>query len=127
LNVSYEDTRTKGVSGRNWPQLDSITLFLQELNAGRVRWNPTAERYEMLNGAVVGAAAGVANLTPRSVLVYGPDLGTPTLWEGTTAAANRVTLSTATSIFTGAKPVVAESLIPSGLVTSTGAAEYGVV
>ena len=22
LNFSYEDTRTKGVSGRNWPQLD---------------------------------------------------------------------------------------------------------
>lgn len=127
LNVSYEDTRTKGVSGRNWPQLDSITLFLQELNAGRVVWDPTQERYETPAGAVVGAAAGVANLSPRTVLVYGPDLGAPTLWEGATANANRVTLSTATSIFTGAKPIVPESLVPSGRVTSTGGAEYGEV
>lgn len=127
LNVSYEDTRTRGVSGRKWPQLDSITLFLQELNEGRVRFNPTTERYETLNGAVVGASSGVANLSPRSVIVYDEKLGGATLWEGNTAAANRVTLSTATSIFTGTKPVVPESLVRSGLVTSTGAAEYGEV
>lgn len=127
VNVSYEDMRTKGVSGRSWPQLDSITLFLQELNAGRVVWDASQERYETLSGAVVGAAAGVANLSPRTVVVYDENLGNATLWEGATAAANRVTLSTATSIFTGTRPIVPESLIPSGRVTSTGAAEYGEV
>jgi iron complex outermembrane recepter protein len=127
FKVSYEDTRTKGVSGRKWPHLDSVTLFLQELNAGRVVWSPARERYETPAGAVVGAAAGVANLSPRTVLVYGPELGAPMLWEGTSPTANRVTLSSATSIFTGPKPVVPESIIPSGRVTSTGGAEYGEV
>jgi iron complex outermembrane recepter protein len=127
LNASYEDTRTKGVSGRNWPQLDSVTLFLQELNAGRVVWSPARERYETPAGAAVGAAHGVANLSPRTVVVYDENLGSATLWEGNTRTANRVTLSTATSVFTGSKPVVPESIIPSGRVTSTGAAEYGEV
>src|SRR5688572_18555951 len=127
LQVSYEDTRTRGVSGRKWPQLDSITLFLQELNAGRVVWDPAQERYETLANAALGAAQGVANLSPRSVIVYDENLGNATLWEGATAAANRVTQSTATSVFTGTKPIVPESLIPSGRATSSGAAEYGEV
>jgi outer membrane receptor for monomeric catechols len=127
LHLSYEDTRTKGVSGRKWPHLDSITLFLQELHAGRVLWDPAQERYRTPANAAAGAAQGVANLSPRTVIVYDENLANPTLWEGATAAANRVTLSTATSVFTGTKPIVPESLIPSGRVASTGAAEYGEV
>jgi hypothetical protein len=127
LNVSFENTRSEGIGGRPFNPTDSITLFLQELNAGRVRFNSTTERYETLNGAVVGANQGVGNLAPRNVLVQGPDLGNPFLWEGTTSAANRTTLSTTVSRWNGTKPILDESFIPYGAALAAGDAEYGVV
>lgn len=125
LTVSYERNRTKGVDGRAWTAVDSVTQFLGALEGGQVVWNAARERYETLNGAVVGASSGVGNLSPRTVLVYGPDLGAASLWEGASATANRVTLSTSASQFTGERPLVPETIEPLGRVTSTGAAEYG--
>ncbi len=125
LSVSYERHRTKGVEGRAWTAVDSVTQFLGALQGGQVVWSAARERYETLNGAVVGATSGAGNLNPRTVLVYGPELGTARLWEGASSTANRVTLSTSASQFTGEKPLVPESIQPLGRVTSTGAAEYG--
>jgi iron complex outermembrane receptor protein len=125
LSLSYERNRTEGVGGRTWGALDSITAFRNALRSGQVVFDRVDERYETLNGAIVGASSGVGNLANRTVLVYGPDLGTPTLWEGATTAANRTTLSSTASQFTGAKPIVDESIAPFNAVTFTGASEYG--
>ncbi len=125
LSVSFERNRTEGVGGRSWGALDSVTVFLNALKSGDVVFDPVDERYETRNGAVVAASSGVGNLANRNVLVYGPDLGTPTLWEGATAAANRTTLSSTASQFTGAKPVTDESIAPYNAVTFTGASEWG--
>jgi outer membrane receptor protein involved in Fe transport len=126
LRVSYEHTRVTGVSGRKWGPLDNITKFLASLDAGDVVWDPTQERYETRQGAVVGAAAGVGSVANRTLLVYGPELGTPTLREGATSAANRNTLATNASVFTGAVvPIAPEWITPLGKVTAPGGAEYG--
>ena len=43
-------------------------------------------------------AAGTGNLSPRTALIYGPDLAVaPLFWEGASPTANRVTFSTAAS------------------------------
>ncbi len=84
-------------------------------------WDPVQERYETRDGALVGASVGAGALSTRTLLVYGPELGTPVLWEGATTTANRSTLATNASIFTGAITPVA----PLGKMTATGGGEYG--
>ena len=59
------------------------------------------------------------------MLVYGPDGRTASLWEGATANANRTTLSSTASEFTGAKPSVPEWVARFNEVNGTGASEYG--
>lgn len=125
LRLSYDRLFTEGVGGRPWGPQDSITAFLNALNSGAVRFDPVDERYETANGAVVGASSGVGNLANRTVLVYGPSGGTPMLWEGTSATANRTTLASTASQYSGAKPGVPESIVPYGAVNATGAGEYG--
>lgn len=127
LNVSWENSRVDGFGGRPFNPIDSISLFQQEVAAGRVVWSQARERYETLNGAVVGATAGAGNLAPRTVIVQGLDLYSPVLWEGTTSGANRTTLSTTASRFNGTKPIVNESIARYGSVTAAGDSEYGVV
>lgn len=127
LTASFENSRTEGISGRPWGPLDSVSRFTQELNAGRVVWVPARERYETLNGAVVGASSGAGNLATRTVLAYGPSLGEPALWEGTTSSANRTTLATSASRFNGTQPTVDESIAPYGSTQYSGEAEFGVV
>jgi iron complex outermembrane recepter protein len=127
LSVSYQRDHTEGVSGRDWNHVDAITRFMAGLNSGQIRFNPALERYENANGtALVNATAGVANLAPRTAIVYGPDMTVPPLfWEGTASTANRTTLSTASSIFnTGTAPIVHEGFEPFGAVTSSGAGEF---
>lgn len=127
LTASFESSRTEGISGRPWGPLDSVSLFLQELEAGRVVWVPARERYETLNGAVVGASSGAGNLATRNVLVYGPSLGEPVFWEGASSTANRTTLATSASRFTGTQPTVDESIAPYGSTQFAGEAEFGIV
>ena len=125
VRVSFEKNQMKGIGGRPWGVQDSLTAFLNALNSGQVRFDPVDERYETLNGAVVGASSGVGNLANRTVLVYGPDGRTAMLWEGASATANRTTLSSTTSQFTGEKPVVPEWIARYNEVNGTGASEYG--
>ena len=125
IRVSFEKNQMEGIGGRPWGIQDSVTTFLNALKRGEVRFDPVDERYETANGAVVGAAAGVGNLANRTVLVYGPDGRTATLWEGATSAANRTTLASTTSQFTGEKPVVPEWVARYNEVNGTGASEYG--
>ncbi len=126
ITLSYEHTRLAGVSGRKWGPLDNITKFLAALSSGDVVWNPARERYETRDGAAVGASSGVGNVATRTLLVYGPTLGEPMLWEGATSTANRTTLATNASVFTGSVvPITPEWISPLGKVTATGASEYG--
>ena len=125
LRVSFEKNQLEGIGGRPWGIQDSITQFLNAVNSGQVRFDPVDERYETLNGAVVGASVGVGNLANRTVVVYGPDGRAGTLWEGTTSAANRTTLSSTNSQFTGARPTVPEWVARYNEVNGTGASEYG--
>ena len=127
INVSWEKTRTEAVLGRPWNPLDSVTRFMDELAAGRVVWSQARERYETSAGAALGAAQGVGALATRTALIQGPELGTPLLWEGATAAANRSTLSTSASRFTGTQPTVDESFARYGSVQYAGGAEFGIV
>jgi outer membrane receptor for monomeric catechols len=127
LTVSYERSHTEGVTGRTWNHVDALSRFVGGLNAGQIRWNQTLERYENANGtALVNATAGTGNLSPRTALVYGPDLTVaPVLWEGAAPTANRVTFSTNAGVFTGTENmIVNESFEPYGAVTSTGRGEF---
>ncbi len=126
LTLSYEHSRISGVSGRKWGPLDNITKFIGALASGDVVWNPARERYETRQGAVVGASAGAGASAARTLLVYGPDLGTPVLWEGASSTANRSSLVTNASVFTGTLvPIAPEWIAPLGEVTATGGSEYG--
>lgn len=127
VNVNWEKTRTEAILGRPWSPLDSVTRFLDELAAGRVVWNQARERYETSAGAVLGAAQGVGALATRTALIQGPELGTPILWEGATAAANRSTLSTSASRFTGTQPTLDETFARYGSIQYAGEAEFGIV
>ncbi|MBI5692107.1 MAG: TonB-dependent receptor [Verrucomicrobia bacterium] len=127
LSVSYERSHTEGVTGRPWNHVDTLTRFVSGLKAGQLRWNQALERYENANGtALVNATAGTGNLGSRTVLVYGPDLAVPPLfWEGASATANRVTLSSAASLFNSTENlIINEEYEPYGAVTSTGAGEF---
>lgn len=126
LTLSYEHTRLAGVSGRKWGPLDNITKFLAALASGEVVWNPVRERYETPAGVAAGASVGVGSVATRTLLVYGPQLGEPALWEGASSTANRTTLASNASIFTaGVAPIAPEWIAPLGEVTATGASEYG--
>jgi iron complex outermembrane recepter protein len=125
VRVSFDKTQTEGIGGRPWGMSDSVTGFLNALSSGLVRFDPVDERYETLNGAVVGASSGVGNLGNRTVLVYGPDGRVATLWEGANANANRVTLSSTASQFAGPKPTVPEWIARYNEVNGTGRSEYG--
>lgn len=126
LSVSYEATKVAGISGRQWGPLDNISKFARALDRGQVVWDPVQERYENPDGSVAGASVGVGNVATRTLLVYGPDLGTPVLWEGATSTANRTTLASNASFFNGTPvPIAPESIAPLGKVTATGASEYG--
>jgi iron complex outermembrane receptor protein len=125
LQISFEKTQTTGIGGRPWGISDSITGFLTALNSGLVRFDPVDERYETLNGAIVGGTSGVGNLGVRTAVVYTPDGLSSALWEGASASANRVTLSTTTSQFAGPKPTVPEWVARYNEVNGTGASEYG--
>jgi outer membrane receptor protein involved in Fe transport len=128
LTVSYVRDHNEGVSGRDWNHVDGISRFVTALGAGQLRWNPTLERYENANGtALVAATAGTGNVSNRTALIYGPDLRVaPQLWEGATAAANRITLSTNASIFNfdSTQPIVDERFEKYGSVTSSGPGEF---
>jgi hypothetical protein len=129
LTVSYARDHTEGVSGREWNHTDTISRFMNQLNAGQIRWNQTLERYETATGAVlVNATAGIGNVGNRTVLVYGPDMSvSPTLWEGASATVNRQTLATNATAFSGAlgtEPIVDESYEKFGSVTPSGAGEF---
>ncbi len=126
LKLSYEHTRVSGVSGRKWGPLDNITKFLAAMEAGEVVWDPVQERYELPNGAAAGATVGVGNVANRTLLVYGPEFGPPTLREGASPTANRTTVATNASVFTGSVvPLAPEWIAPLGQVTAPGGAEYG--
>lgn len=125
LRLSFEKNQMEGIGGRPWGIQDSVTAFLNAVNNGQVRFDPLDERYETLNGAVVGASSGVGNLANRTALIYGPDGRTATLWEGSSPTANRTTLSSTASQFTGAKPTVPEWVARYNEVNGTGASEYG--
>jgi iron complex outermembrane recepter protein len=125
LRVSFEKNQLEGIGGRPWGIQDSVTAFLNAVNSGQVRFDPVDERFETLNGVVVGASSGVGNLANRTVIVYGPDGRNATLWEGATSAANRTTLASTASEFTGAKPSVPEWVARYNEVNGTGASEYG--
>lgn len=126
LNVSYEQTKVAGVAGRPWGPLDNISKFVRAIESGQIVWDPAQERYENRDGSVVGASVGAGNVANRTLLVYGPGLGTPVLWEGATSAANRTTLATNASFYTGAPvPIAPEWIAPLGEVTATGGSEYG--
>ena len=128
LNLSFDKNQSTGVGGRPWGMSDSITLFLSQLASGAVRFDAADGRYETANGAVVGATSGVGNLAPnRNVVVYGPGGPAGTLHEGASATVNRSTLATTASVFTGAKPVVPESIARYGEVNASGPSEYGEV
>ncbi len=127
LTVSYERSHTEGVTGRNWNHIDFISRFAGGVASGAIRWNQALERYENANGtALVNAIAGTGNLSPRTALIYGPDLTVdPLFWEGTAATANRVTLSSnASSINSGTSLVLNEDYEPYGSVTSSGTGEF---
>ena len=123
--VTYRRSHTQGVSGRDWNHSDSISRFLEQFKAGQIRWSPAGERYENANGtALVNATAGIGNLAPRNVIVYGPDLTVPPqFWEGATSAVNRTTLTTNAAIINGGVNVD-ESIEPYGSVTPSGAGEF---
>ena len=127
LTVSYERSHTEGVTGRNWNHIDALSRFVAGLDAGQIRWNQAQERYENANGtALVNATAGTGNLSNRTALIYGPDLRVgPELWEGASATANRVTLSSNASVFNSSETlIVDERFEPHGSVTSSGAGEF---